>query len=220
MLKEKEILLKVNNHKYTVDSIKNKNLASTVTVIILSRPYIARPIVINQNNNSLIHFGQIKSYYPFANSNNRRQAYDNLADAAISKHTSTEEKMRILIVDDEPDIASLFKVGLEYEGRFEVDVYNDPTVALSNYKPGLYDLLLLDIKMPKMSGLELYQSIREKDKGKENGGAKVCFITAFEEYYKEFERLFPSLELDCFIRKPISIDKLVEVVKTKLDLYG
>jgi len=74
--------------------------------------------------------------------------------------------------------------------------------------------------MPKMNGLELYQNIREKDKGKENGAVKVCFITTFEEYYKEFERLFPNLELACFIRKPISIDKLVEVIKTKLDLYG
>jgi DNA-binding response OmpR family regulator len=55
---------------------------------------------------------------------------------------------------------------LEYEGGFEVDVYNDPTVALSNYKPGLYNLLLLDIKMPKMNGLELYQNIRKKTKEK------------------------------------------------------
>jgi len=195
-------------------------LASTATVIVLSRPYIARPIVINQNNSSLIHFRQIKSYYPFANSNNRRQAYDNLADAATSKHTLIEEKMRILIVDDEPDIARLFKLGLEYDGGFEVDVYNDPIAALSNYRPGVYDLLLLDIKMPKMNGLELYQNIREKYKGKENGGVKVCFITAFEEYYKEFERLFPNFELDCFIGKPISIDKLVEVVKTKLNCDG
>jgi hypothetical protein len=61
MLKEKEIRLEGNNHKYTVDSIKNKNLASTATVIVLSRPYIARPIVINQNNSSLIHFRQINS---------------------------------------------------------------------------------------------------------------------------------------------------------------
>jgi two-component system, OmpR family, response regulator ChvI len=195
-------------------------LASTTTTVILSRPHVARPATINQDNNLLYNFRLFKSYYPYTNSNNRHQAHDNLANAATSKHTLIKEKKRILIVDDEPDIASLFKVGLEYEGGFEVDVYNDPTVALSNYKPGLYDLLLLDIKMPKMSGLELYQNIREKDKGKENGGVKVCFITAFEEYYKEFERLFPNLELDCFIRKPISIDKLVEVVKTKLDLYG
>jgi two-component system catabolic regulation response regulator CreB/two-component system response regulator ChvI len=117
-----------------------------------------------------------------------------------------------LIVDDEPDLARLFKLGLERKGGFEVDLYNDPIIALSNYRPGIYDLLLLDIKMPGMNGLELYQSIREK-----NGEIKVCFITAFEESYNEFKLLFPNMQIDCFIRKPISIDKLVEVVKTKLD---
>ena len=87
-----------------------------------------------------------------------------MADATTSKHTPIEEKRRILIVDDEPDIASLFKLGLERSGEFEVDVYNDPITALSNYRPGLYDLLLLDIRMPKMNGLELYQNIRENTK--------------------------------------------------------
>jgi two-component system, OmpR family, response regulator ChvI len=72
--------------------------------------------------------------------------------------------------------------------------------------------------MPKMNGLELYQNIREKYK-EENGGVRVCFITAFEEHYKDFECLFPNLELDCFIKKPVSIDKLVEVIKTKLNCY-
>ena len=188
------------------------------TTVILSRPQIAKPETVNQDN-FLIHFRQITSFYPFVNSNKKHQADVNLADAATSKHTPIEEKRRILIVDDEPDIARLFKVGLEYEGGFEVDVYNDPIAALSNYRPGLYDLLLLDIKMPKMNGLELYQNIREKYKGKENEEVKVCFITAFEEYHKEFERLFPNLKIDCFIKKPISIDKLVEVVKTKLNCY-
>jgi CheY-like chemotaxis protein len=192
-------------------------LASTTTAVTLSRPHIARPATINQDNNLLYDFRRFKSYYHYANSNNRHQAHDNLADAATSKHTPIEEKRRILIVDDEPDIARLFKLGLESEGGFEVDVYNDPIAALSNYRPGVYNLLLLDIKMPKMNGLELYQKIREKE---ENGGVKVCFVTAFEEYFKEFERSFPNLELDCFIRKPVSIDKLVEVVKTKLNCYG
>jgi two-component system catabolic regulation response regulator CreB/two-component system response regulator ChvI len=89
-------------------------------------------------------------------------------------------------------------------------------VALSNYTPGVYDLLLLDVKMPKMNGLELYQKIIERYE-EENGEVKVCFITAFEEYYSEFQRLFPNLKTHCFIRKPISIDKLVEAVKVKLD---
>jgi two-component SAPR family response regulator len=70
--------------------------------------------------------------------------------------------------------------------------------------------------MPKINGLELYQKISERYK-KKNEKVKVCFITAYEEYYSDFERLFPNLETDCFIRKPISIDKLVEAVKVKLD---
>ena len=126
-------------------TLQNSNLATTV---ILSRPQIAKPETVNQDN-FLIHFRQITSFYPFVNSNKKHQADVNLADAATSKHTPIEEKRRILIVDDEPDIARLFKVGLEYEGGFEVDVYNDPIAALSNYRPGVYDLLLLDIKCQK-----------------------------------------------------------------------
>jgi hypothetical protein len=83
---------------------------------ILSRPHIARPATINQDNNLLYNFRRFKSYYPYANSNNRHQAHDNLANAATSKHTLIEEKRRILVVDDEPDIARLFKVGWNMKG--------------------------------------------------------------------------------------------------------
>lgn len=187
------------------------------TIIIFSRPCIARPTNMDQVN-SLYRFKQTKSYYPYTKSNKKYQADVGLPDSATSKHTPIEGKNRILIVDDEPDIARLFKLSLERSGGFEADVYNDPITALSNYRPGVYDLLLLDVKMPKMNGLELYQKISEKHK-EENEVVKVCFITAFEEYYNEFERLFPDLKTNCFIRKPISIDKLVEIVKMKLDCY-
>jgi two-component system catabolic regulation response regulator CreB/two-component system response regulator ChvI len=195
-------------------------LTSISSTSILSRPQITNPAIVNQNI-ILYNIRRFDSYYPHTKNKKKSQINENLPNAATRRATPIEGKNRILIVDDEPDIARLFKLGLERQGGFEVDVYNDPIIALSNYRPGIYDLLLLDIKMPEMNGLELYQSIREKDKEKNGGGEiKVCFITAFEESYNEFERLFPKLQIDCFIRKPISIDKLVEAVKTKLDYYN
>jgi DNA-binding response OmpR family regulator len=86
---------------------------------------------------------------------------------------------RILLVDNEPDIALAFKIGLEDNG-FVVDAFNDPEIASANFKDGLYDLLLLDIKMPKMTGIEFYQRMKEIDKK-----VKLCFITASEIYYYE-----------------------------------
>ena len=118
---------------------------------------------------------------------------------------------RILLVDDEPDVATLFKLVLERSG-FSVDVFNDPVLALSNYKTGAYDLLLLDIKMDQMTGFELFQKIRDKDEK-----VKVCFITAYEEYHKRFQETFPNLEVDCFIRKPIPSYELVKIIKAKLN---
>ncbi|HEU4823007.1 MAG TPA: response regulator [Nitrososphaeraceae archaeon] len=193
--------------------MKNNKLAGSM--VILSKPCITRPANIPQDNWPY-HFRQINGYNPYTKSNKKNKTDIGLPDTAIRKQSPIRQKSRILIVDDEPDIARLFKLGLERSGEFEVNVYNDPLVALSNYRPGVYDLLLLDVKMPKINGLELYQKISERDK-EENGNVKVCFITAYEQYYSEFERLFPNLETDCFIRKPISIDKLVEAVKVKLD---
>ena len=115
---------------------------------------------------------------------------------------------RILIVDDEKDITDTFKMALEQQEGFEVITYNDPEQALSQFKENWFDLLLLDIKMPKISGFELYSRLKEID-----SKPKVCFITAFEVYYDEFKRVFPSLDVKCFLRKPISISDLVEQVK-------
>jgi len=118
---------------------------------------------------------------------------------------------KILIVDDEPDITSTFDMILEMNG-FEVDTYNDPSLALSNFKPNSYGLALLDIRMPKMNGFELYKKIKEIDKNME-----VCFITAFEDCREEFKESFPELqEAKYFIRKPKAIEDLVAHVATIL----
>jgi DNA-binding response OmpR family regulator len=88
-----------------------------------------------------------------------------------------------LIVDDEPDITSSLKIGLEYneDDEFKVDTFNDPIEGLSNYKTGHYDLLLLDIKMPIMDGFDLYHEIKKID-----DNVKIFFLTASEMYYEEF----------------------------------
>ena len=122
---------------------------------------------------------------------------------------------RILFVDDEPDVTFAIKTGLEEHSKeqFIVDIYNDPQEALSNYKPGIYDLLLIDVKMPKMNGFELYREIEKID-----DKAKVCFITAFEVYYNSLRELFPTTEVECFIKKPITTEDLVERITTELDV--
>jgi two-component system response regulator ChvI len=111
---------------------------------------------------------------------------------------------KILIVDDEPDITFTLGKGLE-QGGYDVQVFNDPLVALSNFKPDIYDLLILDIKMPKMTGFELYRKLKEID-----SKVKVCFITAFETYYEKFKQeFFPLEETKGFIRKPIQTEDLI-----------
>lgn len=119
---------------------------------------------------------------------------------------------KILVVDDEPDITTSVKNGLERKG-FEVHTHNDPLKALENFKPDVYDLMLIDIRMPKMSGFELYREIKKKNEGK----TKICFFTAFEVYYEEFRKMFPNLEVKCFIRKPITISDLVTHINSELE---
>jgi two-component SAPR family response regulator len=116
---------------------------------------------------------------------------------------------KILIVDDEADITFTLKEGIEKSGSFSVDTFNDPQLALSNYKSGYYDLLIIDIRMPNMTGFELYRKIREID-----SKVTVCFITAYETYYEKFrQEFFPLEEIKGFIRKPIQVEDLERFVK-------
>lgn len=117
-----------------------------------------------------------------------------------------QRQKRILIVDDEPDLTRLCSLALEYH-KFTVETFNDSKEALSNFKPDYYDLVILDIKMPKMDGFELYDELKKKD-----NDVKVCFLTASELYYEEFRKKeYHALDKDVFFRKPIGNEELKDV---------
>jgi DNA-binding response OmpR family regulator len=113
---------------------------------------------------------------------------------------------RVLIVDDEPDVILTLKMVLEENG-FKVDSFTDPLLALQNFKEqdGMYDIIILDIKMPKMNGFELYRQIKKID-----DKVKVCFLTASEMYYDAYEDIFNTLDVKCFIQKPIENKELID----------
>ena len=115
-----------------------------------------------------------------------------------------------MIVDDEPDITESFGLALEDSG-FEVDKYNDPVVALASFKPNVYGLLILDIKMPKMDGFELYDKIKKIDKR-----VKVFFISAFEVDREAIGKQYPGLKIENFLPKPILIPELIKRVEEQL----
>ena len=122
----------------------------------------------------------------------------------MREYDHTQATKRILIVDDEPDITFVFKIGLEDNG-FVVDTFNDPQLAISNFKTNLYDLLLIDIGIPKMNGFELYREIRKID-----DKVKACFLTASEAYYMDLVKKYQMSHVNCFIAKPIAIEELVK----------
>ena len=108
-----------------------------------------------------------------------------------------------------------FKMGLEL-AKFEVDAYNDSAIALSKFKPDYYDLLLIDVKMPKIDGFELYEKIKEID-----NKVLVWFITAYETYHRALKEASSTSKGDMIsapvIAKPIEIGKLVKQIKSELD---
>ena len=126
---------------------------------------------------------------------------------------SRQEK-RILLVDDEPDVVASVKIMLE-KYDFTVDAYTVPSDALKNFAAHCYDLLILDIKMPRMSGFELYSKMKLCD-----NGIKVIFLTALKELgdYEDFKKeVSPKAGERHFVQKPLTDIELLEQVYSILN---
>ena len=115
---------------------------------------------------------------------------------------------RLLIVDDEYDIVQVLKLGLQQNG-FLVNAFTNPQEALQSFKSNAesYCLMLSDIRMPTLSGIQLARKVKEV-----NPGVKVVLMTSFEIRDNEFSKVFPSTHVDGFVQKPIGIKDLTNKI--------
>jgi DNA-binding response OmpR family regulator len=146
----------------------------------------------------------------------------NIRNAAIFKIVIGEQQRfwkRILIVDNDKDITTTFKAAIEHSNdgndtkrKIEVYTANDPAVALSEFKPNFYDLLLVDINMPGLNGFELCEKIFAIDLN-----VRVCLMSSGEINWEALREMYPTRQEGCFIKKPVTIDHLLKRIRSELD---
>jgi DNA-binding response OmpR family regulator len=111
-----------------------------------------------------------------------------------------------MIIDDDVDITNLFLTFLEYNG-YSVDAYINPVEAFNNFRKNSHDLLILDLKMPKMNGMTLYHKIKEID-----DKVIICFTTADINYIEDLRKGIINIE-KFVLYKPV----LLKDLKNKID---
>src|ERR671910_1823828 len=134
-----------------------------------------------------------------------KDSYSSLVNKPPS---ALKQHYRILLVDDESDILGVIKRGIEAKG-FRVDAYDSPQEAIDYFKPNLYDLAILDIRMPGLNGFALYRQMKKIDPS-----LTVCFLSAFEMHPEEFKKVFPSMSegVKTIIKKPITTSELLKEI--------
>lgn len=116
--------------------------------------------------------------------------------------------MLVMVVDDEADICLAIKNHL-HNDQVKVSTFTNPALALEHFKgnPDNYKVIVTDIKMPGLSGFDLAKKIKLL-----NPKTKIVLMTAFEDYESKVEKLLPGMPIDGFLRKPVSLAKLKQVL--------
>ena len=137
----------------------------------------------------------------------------------VRDYSETKKTKTILVVDDDQDTTMAVRSSFEMENShptngtcFQIYTYNFPGLALSEFRPNFYDLLLIDVEMPQMNGFELSTKILEIDPD-----PKICFMSAAEVNYEALREIYPTVNFGCFIKKPVSLDHLIRSVKAELE---
>lgn len=126
----------------------------------------------------------------------------------MKANRSKDETINVLIVDDNADICTALKKGLEFYG-IKADAFSESLLALEHYKnnPKVYDIILSDIRMPGMSGFQLIKKIKEI-----NSTVRVILMSSFEINKHEADKVMPSSKVDHFIKKPIDMTSLSSLI--------
>jgi DNA-binding response OmpR family regulator len=120
---------------------------------------------------------------------------------------STKNNKKIMIIDDDVDITNLFSIFLESNG-YIVNAYTNPLEAFHNFRKNSHDLIVLDLKMPKMDGMALYHKIKEID-----NNVIICFTTADITYIENLRNGIIDID-KIVLYKPV----LLKDLKNKIDL--
>jgi DNA-binding response OmpR family regulator len=111
-----------------------------------------------------------------------------------------------MIIDDDKDITDLFSIFLEYNG-YIVNAYTNPVEAFNNFRKNSHDLIILDLKMPKMDGMILYHKIKEID-----DKVIICFTTANISYIQDSRKGIIDID-KIVLYKPV----LLKDLKNKIE---
>ena len=127
----------------------------------------------------------------------------------------TQQKS-ILVLDDDPDIGNLFKLGLQRKFGSDIFVFTDPFLALEHFKINCerYGVVISDVRTPVMNGYEFVTKMKQI-----NRDVKICLMSAFEISYLELD-LLNSVKIDEFLQKPVSLEKLTEIIGNMLEIYN
>jgi|RhiMetdeSRZDD1v2_1073273.scaffolds.fasta_scaffold257779_1 DNA-binding response OmpR family regulator len=125
---------------------------------------------------------------------------------------STTKEKNILLVDDDEDLVNLYETFLKYDG-YTVDAFTDPIDALSSFRKDVYDLVLLDLKMPEMNGVELFHELQNIDPN-----LLYRFITdANKEYIDNIKLNNIDIE-ENIIYKPLWLNELRTTIHSLLPI--
>jgi two-component system response regulator ChvI len=142
-----------------------------------------------------------------------RKALQPRDDIAIHSYPEQTSHPTVMLVDDEPDILAIFKTYLTSEG-YKVEAFSDSYMALQSFarsEPRHYDLLVLDIRMPTINGLQLYQRLKAVDPY-----VKVIFLSALEAT-DELVSILDGVKSADVIRKPIDRKHFIQKVKATIE---